>query len=101
MKESKKFLLFSLTLIIVGILLILAGNPYTFTLACMSFIGAGGCWNQSLEELRMEDYEQSIVNGEVEESVSVDLDEIADEDKEVLERVLGMNFDKLKEGESE
>lgn len=104
MISSKNCLLLSLGLIIIAIVLIIVGGSVAFTGACLSFIGAGALWDRSLYMAEFEEFEQQIVNGQINEEYAgdfpeftINLDEISEQDKETLERVMGMKFSNIEE----
>lgn len=99
MNNSKTFLLSSLALIIGAILLIIIGGSIAFTLASLAFIGSGVLYSKFQFEVDLENFQDQIASGvfaseedgEIPEAV-IDLEEISESDREVLSRIMGIDF---------
>lgn len=99
MTNSKTFLISSLALIIGAILLIIIGGSIAFTLASLAFIGSGVLYSKFQYALDFEQFEQKIMSGEIASEEAgempeavIDLEELSEEDREVIQRVMGIDF---------
>jgi len=108
MISSKNCLLLSLGLIIIAILLIIIGGSVALTAACLCFVGSGALYMKSIYQADFEEFERQVMQGEINEEYAgdfpeftIDLDNISEEDQEVLERLMGMTFEKTDETEAD
>lgn len=98
---SKNCLILSLLLVILAIGGIMIGGSIAFTISCLLFIASGATYHKSIMEADIESFEQRITSGgfefdegagEVAETV-INLAELSESDKEVLQRVMGITFE--------
>jgi len=101
MISSKNSLLISLLLIILAIGGIMIGGSIAFTGACMLFIASGAMYHKSSVDADVEEFQRQIQEGLVEfdeeagemSEMVVDLNEISESDKEVVQRLFGFEFE--------
>ena len=101
---SKNCLLLSMLLIILAIGGIMIGGSIAFTISCMLFIASGAAYHKSIMEADLESFQDAMLSGEIAEEIAgnvseftIDLEEISDSEREMLERLFGMTFESVEE----